>query len=62
MMKKMSLFFTGYLMMIFIIYIISTWDPYSPAIFGKWALVLTPLYIICALLVNYLIKKYDKAK
>jgi len=62
MVKKISLFFAGYLVMISILYIISTWDKYPSAIFGKWALILTPLYIICSLLVNYFLKKYDKAK
>jgi|GEM_PF-6904472 len=57
MIKKTKLFFGGYLIMLFMILIISKMDKYAPSVFGKWTTILTPVYIVLFFLVYYIIKK-----
>lgn len=62
MIKVTILFFGGYLIMLLVLVVISKWDDYTPSIFGKWSIILTPIYIIVFFLLYYIFKKKTNEK
>lgn len=62
MIKKISLFFLGYLLIIFIVSYINGLDETKPSIFGDWMKIITPIYIVVFVILEKLYRKYVKAK
>ena len=62
MIKKISLFFFGYLLIIFVVSYINGLDETKPSIFGDWMKIITPVYIVVFIIVQKLYKKYGKAE
>jgi hypothetical protein len=58
MLKKTSIFFLGYFIILCILLIINNLqDKFTPSIFGKWATIITPIYILVFILIVYLKKR-----
>lgn len=51
--KKLALFFAGYFVILTITYFIAKGDKFTPSTFGKWAMIITPIYLFLFILFIY---------
>jgi len=60
--KKLSLFFAGYFVILTILYLTAKGDKFTPSTFGKWAMIITPIYLFLFVLFFYFKKKSKNEK
>jgi hypothetical protein len=53
MIKKLSFLFTGYLIILTALYFSCSGDKFTPSSFGKWAMIITPIYLLIFIVYSY---------
>jgi hypothetical protein len=51
--KKLALFFAGYFVILTVIYFTAKGDEFTPSSVGKWAMIITPIYLFLFILFIY---------
>jgi len=51
--NKLTFLFVGYLIILTVLYFVFKGDKYSPSSVGKWAMIVTPIYLLLFVVFTY---------